>query len=197
MSEVSFDSSFWPQKGFLKCGGFQTIRKHLLQPISTNTQTYRAAFQAPAPPAYKFQWYYMHPRKLRWNPKMRVWRMIFLLTRGDFQVPAVSFLGSTNPCDPWIILKTSHFVWSTGLPGTRFITPLTICTFHLQFPTLPEAPNRFRCPFCILAVQTWITQRKVTEPFQISEHGNGKASVADVFPYPNTQCTYGIYLPLP
>ena len=23
----------------------------------------------------------------------------------------------TNHCDPWIILKTSHFVWLTGLPG--------------------------------------------------------------------------------
>ena len=26
-----------------------------------------------------------------------------------------------NPCDPWIILKTSHFVWSTGLPGHYYI----------------------------------------------------------------------------
>ena len=28
----------------------------------------------------------------------------------------------TNHCDPWIILKTSHFVWLTGLPGrSKFV----------------------------------------------------------------------------
>ena len=26
-----------------------------------------------------------------------------------------------NPNDPWNILKTSHFLWSTGLPGLRNI----------------------------------------------------------------------------
>ena len=38
---------------------------------------------------------YLHPGKLIWNPKMEVWKMMFL-SKSEFQVPAVSFRGSSN-----------------------------------------------------------------------------------------------------
>ena len=38
-------------------------------------------------------WFFLHPRKLTWNPKIGCLKMFLLFQRGYFQVPAVSFGG--------------------------------------------------------------------------------------------------------
>ena len=42
-------------------------------------------------------------------------RVVFGKADGSLKTLPIGRIG--NPCDPWIILKTSHFVWSAGLPG--------------------------------------------------------------------------------
>ena len=38
---------------------------------------------------------HIFPWRLTWNPKMEVWKMIFLFNLGDMLVPSVNFLGCT------------------------------------------------------------------------------------------------------
>ena len=60
---------------------------------------------ATATPASNLASFWVHPRKLTWNLKMKPWKRRFLLKTHHFQVPAVSFRGGINSLN----LRESRF----------------------------------------------------------------------------------------
>ena len=47
-----------------------------------------------------FFWHFLHPWKLTWNPKMKVWKMIILFKQVMFRFH-VNFPGCTTDCVEW------------------------------------------------------------------------------------------------